>query len=84
MAGRRAASGTSALMHTLRHLLAPGTPSYAILKLGAVAVVIGLQLALRRRPPEPADAPEPERRSSEPVAGSRVHPRSKKKRRRRH
>jgi hypothetical protein len=72
-------------MSSLRHLLAPGTPTYAALKLSALAGVAGLSLAARRR----------QRRHAPPTAGhSRdvvshdesprrpAHPRSRKKRRR--
>ena len=70
-------------MHSVRHLLQPGTPSYAALKLAAVGGVVGVQLAVRRRgrargehpleAPEASDTPSPSR--------PRPHPRSKKKRR---
>ena len=36
-------------MHTLRHLLTPGTTSYALIKIGLLSGVAGLQLWLRRR-----------------------------------
>jgi hypothetical protein len=73
-------------MHGLRHLLTPGTPGYAALKLGALAGVAGLHMAVRRRRRrgDPAGhattAPEPEHAAP---AGRAPHPRSKKRRRRR-
>jgi hypothetical protein len=75
-----------ARMGGLRHLLAPGTPTYAVLKLSALAGVAGLSFAVRRRarhaPPHSAEdaratSPEPESSRRSP------HPRSRKKRRRR-
>lgn len=64
------------------HPLTPGSPAYAMLKLGAVGSLVALRFALARRnrdrdgsAPEPA-ATEPER-SPHPVS------RKKKKRRRR-
>jgi hypothetical protein len=69
-------------MVALGHLLTPGTPTYAVLKVGALAGVAGLSFAVRRRakhtPPRAADdgsEPESVRRSP--------HPRSQKKKRRR-
>jgi hypothetical protein len=65
------------VLHGLRHVLTPGTPGYAALKLAAVGGVVGLQFALRRRDarheppaPEPVHQPSP-----------RPHSRSKKKKR---
>jgi hypothetical protein len=67
----------------LNHLLTPGSPGYAALKLGAVASVFGLQFALRRRAGRGhEDAAEPVAATDEPARRS-PHPRSKKKRRRR-
>jgi len=72
-------------MHTLRHLLTPGTPSYAILKVSSLAALFGLQHAVRRRSARTRPAePDPEALASEPSLGSREHSRSKNKRRRRH
>lgn len=66
-------------MHAVKHLLTPGTPGYALLKMGAVGGVFALQYTVRRRAraeaePEAVAAPSPRR---DP------HPRSKKKKRRR-
>ena len=63
------------------HLLTPGSPAYALLKVGAIGGVFALRMAMGRRaradehaaPPEPP-APAPRRNP---------HPVSKKKRRRR-
>ena len=45
------------------HLLTPGSPAYALLKLGAVGGVFALRYALARRERERAEtaAPEPAR-----------------------
>ena len=67
-------------MHAVKHLFTPGTQGYALLKMGALAGVFGLQYKVRRRPrteaaePEAVAAPSPRR---DP------HSRSKKKKRRR-
>jgi hypothetical protein len=66
------------------HPLTPGSPEYAMLKVGAIGSVVALRFALARRnrnqdgaPAEQAAAERPaERRSAHPVSG-------KKKRRRR-
>jgi hypothetical protein len=67
-------------VHALRHILTPGTPTYAALKLGAVGSVVGLQYALRRRARDhhAAQLPVAESRSE---SRRGPHPRSKKKRR---
>jgi hypothetical protein len=67
-------------VHALPHILTPGTPTYAVLKLGAVGSMFGLQHALRRRARDHNGA---ELRAAESRGGSRrrPHPRSKKKRR---
>ena len=36
-------------MHALRHLLTPGSPVYALLKVAAVASVVAIQVAIARR-----------------------------------
>ena len=68
------------VMHGIRHLLTPGTPGYAALRVGAMASLAGLGFAARRRgrrnAPEAPSEPGPARSRS-------PHPRSKKKRRRR-
>jgi hypothetical protein len=72
-------------MHGLRHLLTPGSPGYAALKLGAVAGVIGLRVALHRRSTrahrDAGEAAPPAETSAQ--ARRSPHPRSKKKRKRR-
>jgi hypothetical protein len=72
------------VLHGLRHVLTPGTPGYAALKTGAVAVAFAAQYAVRhrtRRRGHPHDGPPTLEPSHE--APGRSHPRSKKKRRRR-
>jgi hypothetical protein len=73
-------------MVALGHLLTPGTPTYAVLKVGALAGVAGLSFAVRRRakhtPPHAAD--DGRGPGSEAEAARRApHPRSQKKKRRR-
>lgn len=67
------------------HLLTPGSPAYAALKVGAIGSIFALRFALVRRnrggaqagaEPEPAEAAVPVRRDPHPVS-------KKKKRRRR-
>ena len=36
-------------MHALRHLLMPGSPVYALLKVGAVVAVVAIQVVIARR-----------------------------------
>jgi hypothetical protein len=59
------------------HLLTPGSPAYALLKVGAIGGIFALRFALvrrnRERPEEQAPAPAPRT----------PHPVSKKKKRRR-
>ena len=65
------------------HLLTPGSPAYAALKIGAIGSIFALRFALvRRNRGEPA-ATEPETvQAAEPVRRN-PHPVSKKKKRRR-
>ena len=66
------------------HLLTPGSPAYAMLKVGAIGGIFALRFALVRRnkdrgqdaAPEPVEAAAPVRRDPHPVS-------KKKKRRRR-
>ena len=66
------------------HLLTPGSPAYAMLKVGAIGGIFALRFALVRRnktqsgaaEPEPVEVAEPMRRDPHPVS-------KKKKRRRR-
>jgi len=62
------------------HLLTPGSPAYAMLKVGAVGGLFALRFALVRRNKE--KQPEPEVAAAEPASRS-PHPVSKKKKRRR-
>ena len=63
------------------HLLTPGSPAYALLKVGAIGGVFALRFALvkreRAKRADEAPAPAPVRRDAHPVS------RKKKKRRRR-
>jgi hypothetical protein len=66
------------------HLLTPGSPAYAMLKVGAIGGIFAVRFALVRRnktqpdgaEPEPIEVAEPVRRDPHPVS-------RKKKRRRR-
>ena len=66
------------------HLLTPGSPAYAMLKIGAIGGIFALRFALVRRnkdrhkdaSPEPIEAAAPVQRDPHPVS-------KKKKRRRR-
>jgi hypothetical protein len=74
------------MLHGVRHLLSPGTPTYAALKVGAVAGFVGLQFAVRRRAADrrgPAEHGSDGGEGKSSPAPQRTHPRSKKKRRRR-
>jgi hypothetical protein len=71
-------------VHGIKHLLDPGTSSYAALMVSAVAGFAGLQFALRRRSRGRHDG-EHAHATHESVAAERrtPHPRSKKKKHRR-
>jgi hypothetical protein len=69
-------------VNALRHLLTPGTPAYAALKIGAVGGVLGLQHVVRRRAARDHHA-APREATSQDESRTRPHPRSRKKRRRR-
>ena len=58
------------------HPLTPGSPAYALLKVGAIGSIFALRFALTRRNREQVEPPPPERPRS-------AHPVSKKKKRRR-
>ena len=65
------------------HPLTPGSPVYAMLKVGAIGGIFALRFALVRRNKSHADGAEPEPvEVAEPVRRDR-HPVSKKKKRRR-
>jgi hypothetical protein len=68
-------------MHAAIHLPTPGSPAYALAKLGAIGGVVALKVALSRRAKRPA---EPEA-DAEPSADrpSRPHPVSRRKANRR-
>jgi hypothetical protein len=63
------------------HLLTPGSPAYAMLKVGAIGSIFALRFALVRRNKEKqADEPHP---PVEEAPTRAAHPVSKKKKRRR-
>jgi hypothetical protein len=65
------------------HILTPGTPAYALAKIGAVGGLIALRIVMARRDRERRD-PEPlEEAAPSPSGPARPHPVSRKKRRRR-
>ena len=64
------------------HLLTPGSPAYALLKVGAIGGIFALRFALVRRGREQHESGAEQ---AEPVVSPRrdTHPLSKKKRKRR-
>jgi hypothetical protein len=64
------------------HLLTPGSPAYAMLKIGAIGGVIALRFALVRKNKSGDQAAEPEPVEVAPPVRD-PHPVSKKKKRRR-
>jgi hypothetical protein len=64
------------------HLLTPGSPAYAMLKVGAIGGVIALRFALVRKSKSGTKAAEPEPVEVAPPVRD-PHPVSKKKKRRR-
>ena len=44
-----AAAARVRAMHALRHLLTPGSPVYALLKVAAIVTVVAVQVAIARR-----------------------------------
>jgi hypothetical protein len=66
------------------HPLTPGSPAYAMLKVGAIGSLVALRFALTRRNRDQDGAP-PERAAAEPPAERQrsAHPVSRKKKRRR-
>lgn len=65
------------------HLLTPGSPAYAMLKVGAIGGIFALRFALVRRNRAPADEGAPEQVETAPPMRRDPHPVSKKKKRRR-
>lgn len=65
------------------HPLTPGSPAYAMLKVGAIGSVVALRFALTRRNRRQAE-PAPQQVSTEPPAEPQrpAHPVSRKKKRR--
>jgi hypothetical protein len=63
------------------HLLTPGSPAYAMLKVGAIGGIVALRFALFRKKKDDDDEPG----SAEPGEARRApsHPVSRKKQRRR-
>jgi hypothetical protein len=66
------------------HPLTPGSPAYAMLKVGAVGSIFALRFALMRRNRQ-KDSAAPEQLATEPAAEPQppAHPVSRKKKRRR-
>jgi hypothetical protein len=67
------------------HLLTPGSPAYALLKVGAIGGVFALRFALAKRERQKraeAESPEPARQGPEP-ARREPHPVSRKRKKRR-
>jgi hypothetical protein len=62
------------------HLLTPGSPAYALLKVGAIGGLFALRFALARRGGAEHAAPEPE---SNAALARKPHPVSRKKKRKR-
>jgi hypothetical protein len=63
------------------HLLTPGSPAYAMLKIGAIGGIIALRFALVRKNKHEDHAAEPEPVEVAPPVRE-AHPVSKKKKRR--
>ena len=70
------------MVHTLRHLLTPGTPIYALLKLAAVGLLFALYMT-RAKAAGRTDAQPSADEEALPPRPQRPHPVSKKKRRKR-
>jgi hypothetical protein len=65
------------------HFLTPGSPAYAMLKIGAIGGVIALRFALVRKNKPGGDGAEPEPVDVAPPVQRDPHPVSRKKKRRR-
>jgi hypothetical protein len=66
------------------HLLTPGSPAYAMLKIGAIGGIFALRFALvRKNKAKEESAPEAEPVEVAPPVRRDPHPVSKKKKRRR-
>ena len=65
------------------HLLTPGSPAYAMLKVGAIGSVFALRFALVRRNKAKEEHAEAEHVATAAPARRDPHPVSKKKKRRR-
>jgi hypothetical protein len=67
------------------HPLTPGSPAYAMLKVGAVGSIFALRFALMRRNRQKGASEAPEQLATEPAAEPQppAHPVSRKKKRRR-
>jgi hypothetical protein len=73
---------SGAMLHAAIHPLTPGSPAYAIAKVGAIGGLIALRVALSRR----SKRSEPESAAEAPAAAERpaqAHPVSARKARRR-
>lgn len=67
-------------VHAAIHPLTPGSPAYALAKVGAIGGLVALRLFLSRRSRERSDS---EARHETPPRRRSPHPVSRKKRRRR-
>jgi hypothetical protein len=66
------------------HPLTPGSPAYAMLKVGALGSIVALRFALtRRKRDQDESAPEPPAPEAQVEPQRPAHPVSKKKKRRR-
>ena len=66
------------------HILTPGSPAYALAKIGAVGSLVALRMMLARRERRRRDDAPAESEAQEPVPVRRQpHPVSRKKRKRR-
>jgi hypothetical protein len=64
------------------HPLTPGSPAYALLKVGAIGSIVALRFALSKRHRQES-APEPDAPEQAPKPPSSPHPVSRRKKRRR-
>jgi hypothetical protein len=65
------------------HLLTPGSPAYAMLKVGAIGGIVALRFALVRKNKPDEDESSPEPIEVAPPVQREEHPVSRKKKRRR-
>jgi hypothetical protein len=65
------------------HILTPGNPAYAALKIGAIGSIFALRFAMMRKKRDGHDGAEPETVEAAVPVRRNPHPVSKKKKRRR-